>query len=106
MAGSHLQRCRSNGRSGVAAKGFEDVAIGKIFVRNTRHLAIFVSGLEKEFTVGNSEGLNHIRLSYPAQPGFLQQALSIRQADKGFGMQFAGNRPEPRTCAATKNRRD
>ena len=48
MAGSHLQRCRSNGGSGVAAKGFEDEAVGKVFVLGTGDLAVFVLGLEEE----------------------------------------------------------
>src|SRR5665647_1411540 len=106
MAGRHLQCSRSNGGSGVAAKGFENETIGKVFVPGAGNLAVLVLGLEEELAVGNGQGLGYIRQRYTAQPGFLQQALSVRQANKRLGMQLAGNRPEPGACSAAQNRRD
>jgi len=106
MAGCHLQRCRSNRGGGVAAKGFKDETVGKVFVPDAGNLAVLVLGLEEEFAVGNGQGLGHIRQRHAAQPGFLQQTLSVRQANERLGMQLAGNRPESGTCSAAQNRRD
>ena len=106
MAGSNVERSRSNRGSSVPPEGFEDEAVGEIAVAAAGDLAVFVLGLEHEFAVGNGERLRDIRQGHAAQPGFLQQALSIRQTDERFGVQLAGNRPEPGACSAAQDRRD
>ena len=95
MAGSHVQCSRGNRRSGVPAKRFEDEAVGKICIPGARDFAVLVLGLEDQFTVGDGQGFGHAGKNCTAQPGLLQQTLTVCQADERFWVQFPGDRPEP-----------
>ncbi|MNH12004.1 hypothetical protein D3C79_715350 [compost metagenome] len=98
-----VQGGSGDGRSGVAANGFEDVVQGQVgFVQ----LAELVLGAEEHFTIGHGQDSFDIGQPAGAGEGLLQQALAIGQAHERLGHGLPGDRPQAGAGAASDDARD
>lgn len=91
VAGGNVRGGGGHGGGGVAAKGFEQERgreLGGV------DFVVFVRGLEEQGLIGDGEDFLHVGQACAAQKGFLQQALTVGQADEGLGVRLARYWPQ------------